>query len=98
MGKVDAGGGTGGGQGRVLDKAFYAYDREADALYVLLAKDPEPAVAKTIELGPELHVDLDEQGGVVGVEILYPSLGIPDLSLLLDQFHLDLKLPFSFAA
>ncbi|MFA5889541.1 MAG: DUF2283 domain-containing protein [Actinomycetota bacterium] len=78
--------------------AMYTYDEEADALYVLLASDPEPAVHRTVEVSDRLHVDLDEAGGLVGVEILYPTLGEVDLAQLRDRFGLDLRLPFRFAA
>ena len=86
------------GQALVVEKGYYTYDAEADALYVLLGADPDPTVAKTVELGPELHVDLDRMGQVVGVEILYPRLQMPDLSPLKKKFGIDLRLPFTFAA
>ena len=78
--------------------ALYTYDEQADALYVLLAPEPEAAIARTIELGDRLHVDLSPNGEVVGVEILYPTLPDVDLSPLKDRFGVDLQLPFSFAA
>lgn len=98
MGKIDPGTGMGWKDGSIRRKPFYTYDQEADALYVLLAPDPQPAVGKTVELGSQLHVDLDSNGTVVGVEILYPSIGIPDLGPLKERFDLELQLPFSFAA
>lgn len=78
--------------------AFYTYDEEADALYILLAPEDDAAIASTVELGETLHVDLDENGGVVGIEILYPSRGDTDLQPLRDRFGLELRLPFRFAA
>lgn len=78
--------------------ALYTYDEEADALYVLLAPEPEAAIERTLELGERLHVDLGADGLPVGVEILYPSLGDVDLEPLRDRYGLELKVPFRFAA
>jgi uncharacterized protein YuzE len=78
--------------------ALYTYDEEADALYVLLAPEPEAAIDRTLELGERLHVDLDADGRLVGVEILYPSLGDVDLEPLRDRYGLELRFPFWFAA
>jgi uncharacterized protein YuzE len=46
--------------------ALYTYDEEADALYVLLAPEPEAAIERTQELGERLHVDEDANGLPVG--------------------------------
>jgi uncharacterized protein YuzE len=78
--------------------ALYTYDEEADALYVLLAPEPDAAIAKTVELNDRLHVDVDDEGDVVGIEILYPSRGPVDLGPVRERFMLDLRLPFEFAA
>ncbi len=78
--------------------ALYTYDEEADALYVLLAPEPEAAIERTIELGERLHVDLGTDGRPVGVEILYPSLGDVDLGPLRERYGLELRVPFRFAA
>ncbi|MGH2752031.1 MAG: DUF2283 domain-containing protein [Actinomycetota bacterium] len=78
--------------------ALYAYDEQADALYVLLAAEPEAAIKETIELDDRLHIDIGPEGEIVGVEILYPTLGAVDLAGLKDRFGLDLRLPFNFAA
>ncbi|MGH2699893.1 MAG: DUF2283 domain-containing protein [Actinomycetota bacterium] len=78
--------------------ALYTYDEEADALYVLLALEPEAAIDRTLELGERLHVDLGADGLPIGVEILYPKLGGVDLKPLRDRFGIELKLPFRFAA
>ena len=77
--------------------AFYTYDDEAEALYILLVPDEDPAIAETVELTDRLHVDLDERGRPVGVEILDPDNGI-DLGPVKERFGLELKLPFPFAA
>ena len=78
--------------------ALYTYDEEADALYVLLAPEPDAAIERTIELGERLHVDVGADGRPVGVEILYPSLGDVDLKPLRERYGLELSLPFRFAA
>lgn len=78
--------------------ALYTYDEEADPLYVLLAPEPEAAIERTLELGERLHVDLGADGRLVGVEILYPSLGDVDLEALRSRYGLELRVPFRFAA
>lgn len=78
--------------------ALYACDGEADALYVLLAPEPEAAIERTLELGERLHVDLGVDGRPVGVEILYPSMGDVDLGPLRDRYGLEPRVPFRSAA
>jgi len=46
------------------------YDRRADAIYIRLK---EAEVATTRELEDNLIVDLDEQGRLVGIELLFVS-------------------------
>ncbi len=43
------------------------YDREVDALYVRLQ---EKYVARTIEIEEGLNLDLDEDGKLIGLEVL----------------------------
>jgi len=43
------------------------YDREVDALYIRLQ---EKYVAKTIELEEGLNLDFDENGKLIGLEVL----------------------------
>jgi len=43
------------------------YDGEIDALYIRLQ---EKCVAKTIEIEEGLNIDLDENGRLIGLEIL----------------------------
>ena len=43
------------------------YDKEADALYVRLQ---EKYVARTIEIEEGLNLDLDENGKLIGLEVL----------------------------
>ena len=78
--------------------ALYTYDEEADALYILLAPEPDAEIERTLELGERLHVDVGADGRLVGVEILYPSLGDVDLEPLRERYGLELNLPFRFAA
>lgn len=78
--------------------AVYTYDEEADALYVLLAPETEIAIDRTVELGERLHVDLDDQGRPVGIEILYPTMGPVDFEPIRERYGLEVKLPFEFAA
>ena len=43
------------------------YDREVDAIYICLQ---QKQVAKTIELSDVVKVDLDEDGNLIGIEVL----------------------------
>ena len=43
------------------------YDRQVDAVYIYLQ---QKEVAKTIELSDAVKVDLDEEGNLVGIEVL----------------------------
>ena len=76
---------------------IYTYDADTDVLYVLLMDDGDAAIDRTEELGPNLHVDLDAHGGIVGVEFLYPSHGI-DAGPVRARYGVDLRIPFRFAA
>ena len=46
------------------------YDPEADALYVLVADD-KSTVAESREVEPGVILDLDQQGSLVGIEVLH---------------------------
>lgn len=43
------------------------YDKEADAVYIYLQQKKS---AKTIELSELVKVDLDEEGKLIGIEVL----------------------------
>ncbi len=58
-------------------------DVEADAAYILMT---DRKVAKTVEVGPSVQVDLDELGVVVGIEMLSIDARIP-FGELVTQFH-----------
>ena len=76
----------------------YTYDAATDVLYVLLVDETDPAIDRTEEIGPNLHVDLDAQGGVVGVEFLYPRANGIDAGPVKARYGIDLQIPFNFAA
>lgn len=78
--------------------AIYTYDAEADVLQILLVDEPEVTIERTVELGATLHVDLDADGRVVGVEFLYPRTSGMDVALVRERYGIDLEIPFSFAA
>ena len=78
--------------------AVYTYDGDADVLYVLLVDEPDVAIERTEEIGPNLHVDVDDQGQVVGVEFLYPRTHGIELVQVRERYGIDLEIPFSFAA
>jgi uncharacterized protein YuzE len=43
------------------------YDREADAVYIYLQ---EKEVTKTVSFGEGLNIDFDEEGKLIGIEVL----------------------------
>jgi uncharacterized protein YuzE len=77
---------------------IYRYDADADALYVLIVDEADAMIDRTEEVGPNLHVDLDSAGGVVGVEFLYPRTQGLDAEPVRLRYGIDLQIPFSFAA
>lgn len=70
------------------------YDREIDAVYIYLQ---QKEVGKTIELTDGVNVDLDEEGKLIGIEIIeatrrYALSDIFDITtenLILDKTVLD---------
>ena len=46
------------------------YDSKADALYILTRKGAEEEM---IEMAPGVNLELNERGGVIGIEILNAS-------------------------
>lgn len=46
------------------------YDSKADAIYILTEKGAEEEV---IEMAPGVNLELNERGGVIGIEILNAS-------------------------
>jgi uncharacterized protein YuzE len=78
--------------------AVYTYDEEADTLYVLLADDAQALLDRTEEIGPNLHVDLDGSGRVIGIEFLYPRTNGIEARAVKERYGIDLEIPFSFAA
>lgn len=78
--------------------AVYTYDTEADVLQVLLVDEADVIIDRTVELDSTLHVDLDQNGRVVGVEFLYPRIHGVDAAPVKERYGIDLKIPFSFAA
>ena len=49
-------------------------------------------------IGPNVHVDVDGGGQVVGVEFLYPRTHGVELGQVKERYGIDLEIPFSFAA
>lgn len=53
------------------------YDPEAKALYINIADEvrglPKKKIAKTVPLGEDRYLDVDESGKAVGLEILFPQ-------------------------
>ncbi|HWQ39352.1 MAG TPA: DUF2283 domain-containing protein, partial [Burkholderiales bacterium] len=53
-------------------------DRQADALYLPLS---DAQASRSEEISPGIIVDYDEQGRVVGIEMLYLSKRAPETDL-----------------
>lgn len=51
------------------DRAPFAYDGNANALYYRLTREP---VARTIDIDGRVMVDVDASGKVIGIEVLDP--------------------------
>jgi uncharacterized protein YuzE len=61
------------------------YDQQADALYIELDDAP---VADTVHIDRGTLVDLDHQGGLIGVELIRPARPWP-LATILSRFPAD---------
>jgi uncharacterized protein YuzE len=48
------------------------YDPETDAMYVYLMP-PGTVAAETREVAPNVNLDVDGQGNVIGIEVLHAS-------------------------
>jgi uncharacterized protein YuzE len=62
------------------------YDQQADALYIALARDIR--AARTVRIDPGTLVDLDGNGGLLGVEVIRPARPWP-LDEILSRFPAD---------
>jgi uncharacterized protein YuzE len=60
------------------------YDPDADAAYIRLRSGTRQT---TIEIDERHYVDVDDHGGVLGIEVLYPRMGL-DLGQICDEFGL----------
>ena len=60
-----------------------SYDNLADAVYIKIK--PEAKVARTVEFAPETFVDLDDNGDLIGIEMLNPGQLI--LKRIAKKFH-----------
>ena len=54
----------------MIKKPVVRYDNKADALYIVAKKGSEE---EFIEVAPGVNVELNEQGDVIGIEILNAS-------------------------
>lgn len=67
----------------------YQYDADADVL--LIDVQSGNAVSSTVEIDDTRHVDLDDDGRVVRIEVLWASAGV-ELQDIIDRFGLrDLR-------
>jgi uncharacterized protein YuzE len=71
-----------------------SYDPEADALYVRLSDDQRD---RTIEIDDVIYIDVAAAGQIVGLELLYPSLGI-DAQKIADATKLHSRMTEILAA
>lgn len=62
--------------------ATVAYDADANALYITL--DPHVRVDRTIPVDDSTNCDLDDDGNLIGVEVLNPGRIWPLAAILRD--------------
>jgi uncharacterized protein YuzE len=62
------------------------YDSDADAMYIYLN---EREVVRTVQVSDRVLVDLDDEGNLRGVEVLFVSKALADT----DFSHVHLQLP-----
>ena len=58
-----------------------SFDRKADACYIKLSSKK---ISKTISVSDYCNVDVDSEGGIVGIELLFISQYMDDFKLWLD--------------
>ncbi len=63
------------------------YDAEADALYVTLS---DGVRTRAVEIDEATYVDVDADGQAIGVEFLYPAMGM-GLDAAVDRFQLHTR-------
>jgi uncharacterized protein YuzE len=61
-----------------VNKIRLKYYDEDDVLHVVIAEGPE---ASSVEINPNITAELDEKGGLIGIEILNASSFIRDTVL-----------------
>ena len=65
-----------------------SYDRETDSLYVLFIDRPG---ADAVEVAPGVVADLDDAGGIVGLDIEHASRFVDDETLMRRTIAIDLR-------
>lgn len=65
-----------------------SFDEQADALYIQFR---EGNVSKTLKLQDGILMDIDDTGGIFGIEILDVSLRLPSDCLTKINFDLPVK-------
>ncbi len=63
------------GDGQKMNKK-YNYDAESDSLFINLKEGEEESFE---EVAPGINMELDKDGGIIGIEILKASRFIKDL-------------------
>lgn len=63
------------------------YDKEVDAAYIRLSEDRPAGV---IEVAEGINVDVTEEGGIAGIEILDARTKFPLQSLFSYEYAIDL--------
>lgn len=58
-----------------MNKTHMVYFDQEDILHLIISDEPE---AGSVELGPNITVELNDQGEMIGVEILQASTFIRD--------------------
>ncbi len=58
-----------------MSKTHLAYFEEADVLHLTISDEPE---AGSVELSPNITAELNDQGELIGIEILHASAYVRD--------------------
>ncbi|MCX6347882.1 MAG: DUF2283 domain-containing protein [Candidatus Aureabacteria bacterium] len=58
-----------------MDKPRMAYFEQEDVLHLAISEEPE---AQSVELSPDITVELNDKGELIGIEILHASTFLRD--------------------
>lgn len=78
---------------RIGGRLLIQIDPIARAIYIYLREIGPGEAKKTERVAPGLHVDLDESGAPLGIEVLAPEAIDKIFQIVVPQYHVDELLP-----